>query len=178
MTDEAVVQWLLDHGADPNMGPDFVFQAGRKAVHGSGMALQRAACCSSIGTVDLLLERGAKLENSFPLHDAACGGDGRIPMMAHLINLGVDVNSLDSARVRYRRGTPLHGAVCGRQPAAVRFLLENGADPQVADVWGVTPIEVARKSENEEMIAMLEGAAAQGTGNRSEDQHSIIHDLA
>ena len=159
LTNNAAVKWLLDHGANPNMGPSVVFQIGIEAVSDSGMALQLAACWSDISTLDLLLEHGAKLENSFPLHDVAGMGDERIPMMAHLIELGVDVNSLDSARVRFRYGTPLHCAVQGQQCGTVRFLLENWADPNMKDEYGVTPIEAAKKKGNQELIALLEGGS-------------------
>lgn len=150
------------------MGPSVVFQAGGDVVPDSGMALQCVACWSSISTLDLLLEHGAKLENSFPLHTAAGMGDERIPMMAHLIELGVDVNLLDTERVRYRHGTPLHCAVGQRKFGTVRFLLENGADLHIQDVYGVTPIEMAKKTGNQEIITLLETAPACGTENRSE----------
>lgn len=153
------MQWLLDHGANPNVGPSVVFQMGREAVPDSGMALQLAACWSTISTLDLLLERGAKLEHSFPLHNAAGVGDGRILMMAHLIELGVDVNGLDTARVRFRHGTPLHCAIGDRNFGTVRFLLNNGADPHVEDVYGVTPVEAAKKTGNRGIITLLEKAS-------------------
>lgn len=176
LTNEAAVKWLLDHGASPNMGPCVVFQIGREVVSDSGMALQLAACSSSISTLDLLLEHGAKLENSFPLHDAAGTGDERIPMMAHLIELGVDVNGLDTARVRYRSGTPLHCAVGGRHIGILRLLLENGADPNIEDVHGLTPIEAAKKkSGNQEIITLLEKAPTLGREIRSEQGNPIIH---
>lgn len=49
---------------------------------------------------DLLLEHGAVKENSTPLHSAAGSDtDGeRIPMMAHLIEAGYDVNATDEVR--------------------------------------------------------------------------------
>ena len=146
MTIDAAVEWLLDHGANPNLGPSIVFQVGFEVDADSGMALQLAACLSTTSTLDLLIKHGARLENSFPLHGAAvCMGDRTTPMMAHLIGLGLDVNHLDSARLRFRHGTPLHCAVQERNYGTVRFLLENGADPHIEDVWGVTPIEAAKK---------------------------------
>jgi hypothetical protein len=91
--------------------------------------LNAAAKFATILVFDLLLEKGAQLEWSIPLHMAAgARGDGeRIPMVAHLLQLGVDVNGLDDVQGPYRKGTPLNYAIMARNPKMVRFLLENGA---------------------------------------------------
>jgi ankyrin repeat protein len=93
--------------------------------------LNAAAKCATVLVFDLLLEKGARLERSIPLHMAAGAvdrGDGeRIPMVAHLLQLGVDVNGLDDVQGPYRKGTPLDYAIMARNPQMVRFLLENGA---------------------------------------------------
>ena len=90
-----------------------------------------AASVSSIVTFDLLIEHGAKGEDSLALHMAAGAGmdDERIPMMAHLIYLGYDVNATDELRGRRAIGTPLHYAISAKSLAKVKFLLERGADP-------------------------------------------------
>lgn len=150
------MKWLLDHGADPNLGPKVSFQTGGKVVPDSGIALQRAACWSTIQTFDLLLEHGAKPENSFPLHDAAGHRkDESISMMTHLLQLGVDVNGSDIARIRFRHGSPLHCAVLGEHLGNIEFLLKNGADPNIKDAYGLTPLEVARRTGNQEIITLL-----------------------
>lgn len=82
-------------------------------------------------TFDLLIQHGAKGEDSLALHMAAGAGmdDERIPMMAHLIDLGYDVNATDEPRGHRAIGTPLHYALSAKSLAKVKFLLQRGADP-------------------------------------------------
>jgi ankyrin repeat protein len=122
-------------------------------VSNSGDCLNRAASRSSTAIFDLLLARGAKLENSKPLHAAveSMNEDSeRIPMMAHLLELGVDVNGLDAVR---RLGTPLHHAVHACKIERARFLLERGADPHIKNQYGNSALEIARINER---IAFVE----------------------
>ncbi len=86
-------------------------------------------------------------------------GDDRIPMMAHLMKIGVDVNSSDVARIRYRHGTPLHCAVKSQNIETIRFLLENGADLHIGNVSGDTPITLAERAGNKEIITLLKEAS-------------------
>ena len=50
-------------------------------------------------------------------------------MMAHLINLGYDVNATDEPRKNHGIGTPLQYAIMAKSLAKVEFLLQEGADP-------------------------------------------------
>ena len=54
-------------------------------------------------------------------------------------------------------GTALHCAVCSKDPAKLRFLLDNGADKNIRTNFGVTALEYARKyNYHEECIEVLE----------------------
>lgn len=128
-----------------------------------GSVLDMAAEVGTVPIFKLLLQHGAKLENSFPLHAAAIMGPrdaarlsralpseylsivgNRIPMMKYLLNIGVDVNGPDdSGNPHHRYGNPLHYAIAQGPPANVRFLLEHGADPNLKDARGKTAFELA-----------------------------------
>lgn len=91
--------------------------------------LNAAAEKASVVVFDLLLERGARLERSHPLHFAAKGG--RNNMIRRLLDLQVDINGLDDSRGPYKIGTPLHYAARFGHAETVRYLLQEGADPSI-----------------------------------------------
>lgn len=132
LDDEQLVKWFLEHGAqlDPlprsfNPSAAYVFNTT------SSSCLDTAASKSSIAVLDLLFEHGATKGDSIALHMAAGSGAGdeRIPMMAHLIELGYEVNATDEVRKNHAIGTPLQYAVTAKSLTKVEFLLQKGADP-------------------------------------------------
>jgi len=139
-----LVVWLLDQGADPNegMGP----WPGRLNPQ-CGAALENAVRWGTVATLDLLLEHGAKIEIGRPLQAAASSDkpdSERIPMIEHLISIGVDVNAPDRGGP-YRPkgvGTALQHAVEAGKLERAKLLLEHGADPNIPNPqFGQKPIE-------------------------------------
>ena len=165
MQDEALLVWFLNHNADPNIGAPYIsVPSDSHSFPNSGDALNSAAGYSSIAALGLLLAHGAKLENSVPLHAAAArsDADAQIPMMRHLLSLGVDVNASDAVRGPRRKGTPLHYAVQAGMIDAVQFLLENGADLDAENPSGKTPLEEARGWGRAQVVEWLEKASVGG----------------
>jgi len=74
-----LTKWFLDHGANPNLGPHPCHPGSTKKpmVTNSGSVLNNAACINpaiAVTIIDLLIQHGARLEDSLPLHLLAqCG---------------------------------------------------------------------------------------------------------
>lgn len=132
LDDEQLVKWFLEHGAqlDPP-SRSFNPSAAYVCTTTSSDCIDIAASKSSIAVLNLLFEHGATKGNSIALHMAAGSGTGdeRIPMMAHLIELGYDINAADEVRRNHAIGTPLQYAITAKSLAKVEFLLQKGADP-------------------------------------------------
>ncbi|KAL8717221.1 MAG: hypothetical protein Q9225_005518 [Loekoesia sp. 1 TL-2023] len=130
LDDESLVRWLFDHGA--LLSPPQLDVSKPAYANPFLTCLNAAACRSTIATFNMLLEHGASRTHSIPLHAAAGynSDDSRIPMIAHLIELGFDVNATDEEAKGWQGiGTPLHHAKRAQSACKVKFLLENGADP-------------------------------------------------
>ena len=138
--DENLVRWFLAHGADPN-------PYGTKA---GSTILDVAAANATPAIFDLLVSHGARLADSDALHSAAGEREkrpGRVEMMAHLLDLGFDINAM--GRRDYPpsrcigRGTSLHAAVHTQQTDRVNFLVQRGANLEIRNTLGQTPLEYA-----------------------------------
>ncbi|KAK8047522.1 hypothetical protein PG996_015586 [Apiospora saccharicola] len=129
--DEIVIkdltEWLLDHGMDPNL-------KGRKGLTGivGDMTPMNAAALGGrtraymTTTMDLLHSRGASLGPSVLVNAVGwrSGGTHQPKVLQWLVDHGADVNCAMPS------GTSiLEAAIAKRNAALVRFLLENGADP-------------------------------------------------
>ncbi|KAF2962900.1 hypothetical protein GQX73_g10671 [Xylaria multiplex] len=140
--DLRIVQFLLAQGADPNLGP---FISWKRSGLGStppmdrnsGDALTRAARNGNIEVIDLLLQHGAVLEWSTPLHSALCSWPQNRQVFVYFLRLGADPNK----DIRYPYGTawdggtPLLWAMRSRNWDAIELLLESGADPEACNLY-------------------------------------------
>lgn len=156
----SLTRWLLSHGADPNLGPPLSPQPDASPLSDSGAVLDTAASIASPEVFALLLQHGAKLQNSLPLHAAAAStskSDGEsIPLMEYLLELGVDINGSDEARGFAALGTPLLYAIRERMIQRVEFLLSKRADVRVTGRGGVTALQLAKQTGREDLIALVE----------------------
>ena len=151
----SLVRWFLAHGVDP------IFRGSRAGVPGAHI-LEVAASGSSPAVLDTLLEHGLKLEDSDALHSVAGASEapsGRLEMMVHLLNLGIDINAIEKRGQPSSRGigkgTPLHSAVYIDEREHVAFLLERGADKYVRNTLGQTAIEFAEVQESWETLKLM-----------------------
>jgi ankyrin repeat protein len=155
------VRLLLDRGADVNARETYKGQS----------ALMWAAAERHSEVVKLLLQRGADWkvlssdhETKMPKLSAASsvspmprGGlsavhfaarEGDIATMTAMLDNGVDINHLDVDKT-----TPLVVALLNKQYTLAKFLLDRGANPNLADVLGRGALYAAIDMRNEDYSA-------------------------
>ena len=117
-------------------------------------------------TVDIPVEKEDVLTEAVTL--AARGGHARRPR----VPAGTGGSTSTSLSVRFwwrgdKGATPLHHAAGNARLGAVRLLLGRGADPNMPDQWGSTPLDWGRWADDDaqdklSVIRLLEEAAAEG----------------
>jgi ankyrin repeat protein len=143
--DLAIVTLLVEHGADP-IGADTTHELD---------VLGWAVCFDYATNLDVaryLLAHGAR---HTLLSAVAMGDAGAIRMRAAA---GDDL-SQRMDRTNHRR-TPLHLAVVKKQAASLAVLIELGADLNLPDAVGLTPLDQAALDGEEEMTRLLLAAGA------------------
>ena len=141
----SVVKYLLEQGANPNQANNIGETPLYRTTHKDNRAAYKDHCLIA----KLLLDNGAKIDvtdelGKTPLHWAARGGgcwgyqhvyNGHFAMVKLLLSKGADVNAADGEGNR-----PLHIAARKGRISAVKYLLEQGANPNQKNASGKTPL--------------------------------------
>ena len=138
-------------GATRQVAKENFFDRIQHYISEGDTALHVGAAAKQTRIVKELIARGADARaknrrGAEPLHYAVDGGPGspvwnpdeQTMIIAELIRAGANPNALDKSRV-----APLHRAVRNRCAAAVRALIEAGADPWTPNRNGSTPMLLA-----------------------------------
>ena len=138
---------LLEHRANPNLTD----------VHGNS-ALFEATKNNHDDVVEMLLKHGAELSMSgilaaSSLCQAVDAGD--ILMLMRLLNAKIQVNASD-----YDKRTAAHIAASEGNVAALKLLVEAGADLSLEDRWGNTVRSEAVKAKSGRVLAYLDTFSA------------------
>ncbi|XP_030604637.1 ankyrin repeat domain-containing protein 10-like [Archocentrus centrarchus] len=137
-------------------GPEAAFSGDDVFV--SRFPVHRACRDGDVGALVLLLQQLSNrihltAEDSFygwtPIHWAA--HYGQLECVAHLVQMGCEVNRLTS---RFNQ-TPTHTAAFGGHPHCVVWLTQAGADVNKQDLVGEAPIHKAARSGSLECIQVL-----------------------
>jgi serine/threonine protein kinase len=155
---ENAVKILLEKGVDPNTRDS----AGRNALMVMSMERRSGSTTTFIGVKGGVLSHVA----GRVIMDGRIVMDGKSFMEVHddtnkplqligeaLLQAGCDPNAADS-----QGRTPLMYAVRYNQPTAVRLLLERGADVKAKDKSGLTALDLAKQSGNQEILRSFMGA--------------------
>lgn len=139
---------------------------------GSGTPLAQAAARNDVATLRQLLSEGHTTDDDpgsgTPLIWASRAGS--IDAMNLLLASGADVNRASPTGDGWD-ATPLQHAILARQPAAVRFLLDRGADPNLsAGPRSVAPLLLAAGDTDPAILKLL---LAHGADPTVEDEHGV-----
>ena len=145
----------------------------RHHVYAGDTALHLAAAAYRVEMIGLLLAGGADVQaknrrGAEPLHYAADGNpagarwdpERQAATITRLIAAGADPNAVDMGGV-----TPLHRAVRNRCAAAVRALLDGGADPSRKNGRGSTTMRLA---------LVTSGRGGTGSVQAKQEQQQIV----
>ena len=148
----AIVNLLIEHGADPNMQLLFKPANVRGTTYTRGVTpLIRAVFNGDLEVVKILLAHGADAtlstaDRQTPIH-AALAGRATEPQALELIRLlqksGTDVNvmALVNHPEEIRGGTALHYAVRKRYKEVIKLLASLGINMNAADQDGLTALD-------------------------------------
>lgn len=182
-----VASWIAVNPALLN-APD---EAGLTAMQRAGLIGGSSPECEAV--VDLLMQRHAKvdlwtaatfgrvgdveqrlMENPKQVNEARLGGtplawaarprrytEDPLIIARKLLEAGADLNARDAL---HDGMTPLHHAAeWGAQPQLLEFFLDRGADVNVSDDYGWTPLDYAIDRNHRELIAFLTGKGGKRT---------------
>jgi ankyrin repeat protein len=163
--DPLAVRELLDASADPNIcAPDLRTPLHWAAQSGNAECLQLLIRSNAIvNCVDFWART--------PLIYAACNHDNPEALRV-LIDAGADLNSQDC-----RERTALGYAAKHNHAGNVNILLDRGADPDLADNWGFTPLFEVLKPTHHASLEILR-RYTRSHGGRTIKRQTILHLLA
>lgn len=148
-----MVKWFLANKADPNA---------RCGWDKTPMSL--AVCTAPLSIIRLLFQSGATPKAGQLLHWAIIRNDSdTLPIVEMLLNFGTPINEIQYENDKpswtenhlFGMGTPLHTAVEHNQALTISFLLQRGANRNIQNSRGITPLELAEEKKLLDIISIL-----------------------
>lgn len=126
-------------------------------------------CPDNIRTVFYLLLK-PPIEEKFPWSLQYAAAHRQANVVAMLIRMGTDVNSVGSEGNRALELSSLHG-----DAETTRFLLEHGANPNLRSTVGSTPLHDAALTGNKEVLELLLEHGANINATDTESASTPLH---
>lgn len=191
----SVIEYLLNHGADPNDGPE----KGKKAYSTSPIycAIER----QDIGLIDGLLQGGAQINAVSPHGNTPAFAVSRnLPLLKHLVARGASLRhvgwanatllhypqkldeetigylisaGLDIEGRSYMGRTPLHWAAGQGDLSVFRTLVSHGVHIDATDDEGHTAIDIAAASNQLEVVRELLGLGQSPKASKKNGQTAL-----
>ena len=171
--DPEAVEFLLEAGADIHLNAGYdiplvqaTLYAGKPEIArllidlGAEADIHHAAAAGNLSMVRQLIRSGVDIDtpNSSgrsPLHIAV---ERQLHGLAELLlETGADPNLHDKADERWNHGadTPLHQATHGADERMIRLLLSYKADPNVRNLRGLSPVDIAEARNQPHLVRLL-----------------------
>ena len=168
--DEAMVYWLLEHGADPNR---------QCAIDLT--PLSNAVRTGSLSVIHLMFRYGGDAKKGQLLHHAVERQNNVIDVVKVLLEKGATINATMyqdhyfSWRLYYFMGlgTALHQAAKLGKADIVRFLIDEGADLRIKDANDHTALQVAQIANAQEVVDVLSKEVSLSSSQDDEKPSSI-----
>ncbi|KAL4874895.1 ankyrin repeat-containing domain protein [Aspergillus karnatakaensis] len=166
-----VIAKLLEHGVSPHLDAPHLtteltplMQIARDGQNPDCLAVVQQLLAAGAGTTINYINN----LNHSALHCAAFGGN--VAVMTELINAGANVNLYQNIS----RITPLRSAVCAGHLPAVQLLVSRGADVNIAEIYGWTPLMAAAEGQKLSILNFLLQSGANPDA-RKHDGKTALH---
>lgn len=151
--DHALVEWLLQNGASPNVQSAIDFTP-----------LSAAVLDANVPVAKSMIKAGGDVKQGRMFHCAARSGQANVEMLNILFEAGAPLDDIEfeqlpkswQLRWDFNRGTPLHVACALGNTGVVLYLLDRGADWRKLNTTHQTPIDIAREGDYDEIVMQLE----------------------
>jgi ankyrin repeat protein len=142
-TEATIAMWLVERGADV-----------MKANDDGETPLHLVAGSGNLDVLNALVAKGAKVTRTkidyTPLHYCLSTHDKNVALWDRLLELGCGLEDKNKWG-----DTALLAAVSSHNPTAVKYLLAKGANRDVVDANGRTPLDSAVEYKNEKIQKLL-----------------------
>ncbi len=149
-----VARKLIEAGADANVKDD---------TEQSAYLISTSEVGDDPRLLRLTLENGADVESLDSYNGTGlirASERGYAEIVKELLNTDIDVDHVNNLEWTALLEAIILGDGGSQHTEVVRLLVDSGADVNLADGDGVTPLEHARKSDYKEIVQILEDAGA------------------